>query len=149
MAVEKAQSTDVMAIRDAAMGLEMQAPEGLVRLDPHNQHYFKIVQIGQIRKDGQFKIVWKTPGPVRPMPWSRFTNPDKDCDQDKGGTYAIDPKLRGSDYEILSVKGKVKKAGEGGSADERLDSIEQKLDSLEKQLNSFLESMKKVFEGSI
>ena len=162
MAVEAAQSTDVDAIREAARGLEMQAPEGLVRLDPENQHYWKIVQIGQILKNGQFKIVWKTPGPVRPMPWSRFTNPDKDCAQSKGGTITIDPKTRGSDYEILKVASAAKhesakeadepKSTSGGddAVNKRLDSIEEKVQALENKLDSFLENMKKLFStGSI
>ena len=165
MAVEAAQSTDVDAIREAARNLEMQAPEGLVRLDPENQHYWKIVQIGQILKNGQFKVVWKTPGPVRPMPWSRFTNPDKDCAQSKGGTIAIDPKMRGSDYEILKVASVVSaakhesakeadepKSTSGGEStvNKRLDSIEEKVYDLENKLDRFLENMKKLFStGSI
>ncbi len=160
MAVEKAGSTDVDAIREAARGLEMIAPEGLVRLDPENQHYWKIVQIGQIMKNGQFKIVWSTPGPVKPMPWSRFTHPDKDCLQSKGGTVTIDPKMRGSDYEILKVAGGARSVSAGsaggkkessdeGAANKRLDSLEERLDSIEQRLDGFLESMKKLFSGSI
>ena len=138
------------AIREAARNLEMQAPEGLVRLDPENQHYWKIVQIGQILKNGQFKVVWKTPGPVRPMPWSRFTNPDKDCAQSQGGTITIDPTTRGSDYEILKVAGAAKdkpKSTSGGESavNKRLDSIEEKVQALENKLDSFLENMKKLF----
>lgn len=160
-AVEAAQSIDVDAIREAARGLEMQAPEGLVRLDPENQHYWKIVQIGQIMKNGLFKIVWKTPGPVKPMPWSRFTHSDKDCMQSKGGTVTIDPNSRGSDYEILKVASvsrqgnpkmveESRATGGGNTTSERLDSIEERLTALENKLDSFLQNMKKLFSpGSI
>ncbi len=102
MAVEKAGSDDVNAIREAARGLEYLAPEGPVRLDAENHHYWKVVQIGKHLKNGQFKVVWSTPGPVRPMPWSRFTDPDKDCVQSKGGTITIAEGERGADYQIMS-----------------------------------------------
>ncbi len=164
-AVEKAGSTDVDAIREAARGLEMIAPEGVVRLDPATQHYWKIVQIGQIMRNGQFKIVWSTPGPVRPKPWSKFTHPDKDCDQAKGGTYSINPQLRGSDYEILklsSVSPEIRTVMESRSGeteiaeteevevtgvDERLNSIEERLYNVEKQLDKFLKNIKKLFDS--
>ena len=102
MAVEKAGSDDVNAIREAARGLEYLAPEGPVRLDAENHHYWKIVQIGKHLKNGQFKVVWSTPGPVRAMPWSRFTDPDKDCVQSKGGTITIAEGERGADYEEMT-----------------------------------------------
>lgn len=102
MAVEKAGSDDVNAIREAARGLEYLAPEGPVRLDAENHHYWKVVQIGKHLKNGQFKVVWSTPGPVRAMPWSRFTDPDKDCVQSKGGTITIAEGERGADYEEMT-----------------------------------------------
>jgi hypothetical protein len=137
MAVEKAGSDDVNAIREAARGLEYLAPEGPVRLDAENQHYWKIVQIGKHLKNGQFKIVWSTPGPVRPMPWSRFTNPDKDCVQSKGGTITIAEGERGADYEIMSQDDMARISGGlayGGSSG---DSLESRVERLEKWMSSF------------
>ncbi|MGR3179364.1 MAG: urea ABC transporter substrate-binding protein [Candidatus Anammoxibacter sp.] len=131
MAVEKAGSIDVKAIHDAAMGLEWNAPEGPIRLDPKNQHYWKVVQIGKHLKNGQFKIIWSTPGPVRPKPWSRFTHATKECDQDKGGTITIDATLRGSDYELMSKSDmkRIAMLGAGGqkSIEDRLSIIERAL----------------------
>jgi urea transport system substrate-binding protein len=137
MAVEKAGSDDVNAIREAARGLEYLAPEGPVRLDAENQHYWKIVQIGKHLKNGQFKIVWSTPGPVRPKPWSRFTNPDKECVQSKGGTITIAAADRGADYEIMS-DADIARIGAGiayGSAPG--GSLESRVERLEKWMNSF------------
>jgi len=137
MAVEKAGTDDVNAIREAARGLEYLAPEGPVRLDAENQHYWKIVQIGKHLKNGQFKIVWSTPGPVRPMPWSRFTNPDKDCVQSKGGTITIAEGERGADYEIMSQSDMARISGGiayGGSSG---DSLESRVERLEKWMSSF------------
>src|SRR5256885_728709 len=44
--------------------------------------------VGEIRQDGQFKIVTRTKGLVEPEPWSKYTSPDKGCDWVKHqGTY--------------------------------------------------------------
>ncbi|HZS51741.1 MAG TPA: urea ABC transporter substrate-binding protein [Bryobacterales bacterium] len=85
-AVQKANSIEVDAIRAAALGQEFKAPEGLVRIDPKNQHTWKTVRIGKIREDGQFDIVWSTDGPIRPEPWDKIQFPKRDCDWTRGGT---------------------------------------------------------------
>ena len=37
-------------------------------MDAKNHHLHKPVMIGEIQADGQFQIVWKTDGPVEPLP---------------------------------------------------------------------------------
>jgi urea transport system substrate-binding protein len=32
----------------------------------------KSVFIGEVKADGQFNVVWKTPGPVKAKPWSPY-----------------------------------------------------------------------------
>ncbi len=68
-AVEKAKTTDVDAVREAARGVEMDAPEGHVKIDPENQHLWKTPRIGKIRTDGQFDIIWDAKKPVKPDPF--------------------------------------------------------------------------------
>ena len=68
-AVEKAGSTDVDAIRRAARGLIFAAPGGLIRIDPRNQHTWKVSRIGRIQPNGQFKIVWSSEDPLPPRPY--------------------------------------------------------------------------------
>lgn len=68
-AVEKARSTDVDAIRHAAKGLIYAAPGGLIRVDPRNQHAWKVAHIGRIQANGQFRIVWSSEDPLPPRPW--------------------------------------------------------------------------------
>lgn len=68
-AVEKAGSTEVDKVREAAKGIEFKAPEGTVKIEGENQHTWKTVRIGEITPDGQFKELWSTPGPVRPDPY--------------------------------------------------------------------------------
>ena len=36
--------------------------------------------IGEILKDGQFKVVSRSKGLVKAEPWSKYTSPDKGCD---------------------------------------------------------------------
>ena len=87
-AVEKAKTFEVDKVRKAAYGMKFKAPGGEVKLDERNHHLHKPVLIGEIKKDGQFKVVWKSKGLVAPEPWSAYTSPDKSCDHvDHGGTY--------------------------------------------------------------
>jgi len=68
-AVEKAGTTDVDAVREAAKGIEWNAPEGKVTVDGDNQHIYKTVRIGEVQADGMFKELWATDGPVKPDPY--------------------------------------------------------------------------------
>ncbi len=76
-AVKKAGSTDVDKVREAVRGVSFDAPEGMVAVDPVNNHTSKIVQIGQIKKDGQFEIVWSTGKPVTPDPFPALVSDKK------------------------------------------------------------------------
>ncbi|WP_263769421.1 urea ABC transporter substrate-binding protein [Propionivibrio soli] len=72
-AVEKAKSTDVDKVIAAMAGQTFKAPSGITsKMDETNHHLHKSVFIGEVKADGQFNVVWKTPGPVRAQPWSPF-----------------------------------------------------------------------------
>ncbi|WP_291994149.1 urea ABC transporter substrate-binding protein [Candidatus Accumulibacter sp. ACC003] len=72
-AVEKAKSTDVDKVIAAMAGQTFKAPDGFtVKMDEKNHHLHKPVFIGEIRADGQFDVVWKTPGPIKAAPWSPY-----------------------------------------------------------------------------
>ncbi|HEY0712031.1 MAG TPA: urea ABC transporter substrate-binding protein, partial [Polyangia bacterium] len=72
-AVEQARTTNVDAVRQAIGGQTVKAPSGFVAtMDAKNHHLHKPVFIGEIKGDDQFKIVWKTPGPIRAEAWSPF-----------------------------------------------------------------------------
>jgi urea transport system substrate-binding protein len=88
MAAEKAGSFDVDEVRKAVYGLEFDAPGMRVKFDERNHHLHKPVLIGEIRRDGQFDVVWRTEGLVAPEPWSEYTSPDRGCDWvNHQGTY--------------------------------------------------------------
>ncbi|MCD6023750.1 MAG: urtA [Fibrobacteria bacterium] len=88
LAAAKAKSFEVDKVRKAVYGMKFNAPGMPVMMDPKNHHLHKPVLIGEIKKDGQFKVVWKTSGLVAPEPWSEYTSPDKGCDWvNHQGTY--------------------------------------------------------------
>jgi urea transport system substrate-binding protein len=72
-AVEKAKSTDTDKVIAAMAGQTFKAPSGIVsKMDEKNHHLHKSVFIGEVKADGQFNVVWKTPGPVKAQPWSPY-----------------------------------------------------------------------------
>ncbi|MBF0190368.1 MAG: urea ABC transporter substrate-binding protein [Magnetococcales bacterium] len=72
-AVEKAKSTEVDKVIPAMAGQSLKAPSGFeIKMDEKNHHLHKPVFIGEVKGDGQFNVVWKTPGPVRAAPWSPY-----------------------------------------------------------------------------
>ena len=85
-AVEKAKSTDTDKVIAAIGGLKMKAPSGFeAKMDEKNHHLHKPVFIGEVKADGQFNVVWKTPGPVKAAPWSPFiAGNDKKKDEPEG-----------------------------------------------------------------
>jgi len=93
-AVEAAGTTDIAAVREAAYGQELAAPEGPVTMNP-NHHLSKTVRIGQVRDDGLFEIVSSTEGPIDPVPWNQYVPDTKGfaCDWSdpaKGGKYEVE-----------------------------------------------------------
>ena len=77
-AVNKAKSTDTDKVIAAMVGQTFKAPSGIVsKMDEKNHHLHKSVFIGEIKADGQFNVVWKTPGPVVADPWSDYIPENK------------------------------------------------------------------------
>ena len=54
------------------IGQKFAAPSGFTLEMDGNHHLHKPVMIGEVRADGQFNVVWKTPAPIRAQPWSPF-----------------------------------------------------------------------------
>ncbi|MBI5612347.1 MAG: urea ABC transporter substrate-binding protein [Gammaproteobacteria bacterium] len=72
-AVEKAKSTDTDKVIAAMAGQTFKAPSGILsKMDEKNHHLHKAVFIGEVKADGQFNVVWKTPGAVKAKPWSPY-----------------------------------------------------------------------------
>jgi len=84
-AVEKAKSFDVDKVRQAVYGLKFDAPGGPKKMDDKNQHTWKPVYIGEIMKNGQFKIIYKSEGLVAPDSYSKYLHPDGKVPAPTGG----------------------------------------------------------------
>jgi len=53
-------------------GQTFTAPSGILsKMDEKNHHLYKAVFIGEVKADGQFNVVWKTKGPVKPSRGAR------------------------------------------------------------------------------
>ena len=68
-AVREAGTTDVRQVRSAMRRQTMDAPEGVVAIDPESQHAWRTACIGRIRTDRQVDVVWTTGVPIRPVPF--------------------------------------------------------------------------------
>ena len=104
-AVEKAKSTDTDKVGAAIIGLETPNLTGIgtAKMLP-NHHLTKPVLIGEVRADGQFDTVWKTPNAVPGDAWSDFLPGSKDIEADwvtlKCGNYNTKTKVcSGQNYE--------------------------------------------------
>jgi len=67
-AAEKAGSFDVDLLQEAAYGQTFEAPGGTVSLESNN-HLSKNCRIGKVLPNGQFEIVFTSPGLIKPQPW--------------------------------------------------------------------------------
>ena len=77
-AVEKAGTTDADAVIDAIVGVSVPNLSGGYSTMMPNHHITKPVLIGEIQDDGQFEVVWETPGLVVGDEWSDFLPDSKD-----------------------------------------------------------------------
>ena len=68
-AIRRAGGPDFQSVREAAMGLELRAPQGPVRVDPETRHCYLRPRIGRSRSDGTFDVVYECPTIVRPDPY--------------------------------------------------------------------------------
>jgi urea transport system substrate-binding protein len=71
-AVEKAGTTDPDAVQDAIVGISVPNLSGGYSTMMPNHHITKPVLIGEIQDDGQFEVVWETPGLVVGDEWSDY-----------------------------------------------------------------------------
>jgi urea transport system substrate-binding protein len=68
-AVEKAGTTEVEAVRAAAAGITLDAPEGPVTIDGETQHLHKTARIGLIEPSGLIREVGGSGAPIKPDPF--------------------------------------------------------------------------------
>jgi urea transport system substrate-binding protein len=71
-AVEKAGTTDRDAVIDAMVGIAHPNLSGDYATMMPNHHLTKPVLIGEVQGNGQFNVVWQTPGLIVAQPWSPY-----------------------------------------------------------------------------
>ena len=77
-AVEKAGTTDPNKVIDALIGVSVPNLTGGYSAMMPNHHITKPVFIGEIQGNGQFNVVWQTPGLVVAQEWSPYLEGSKD-----------------------------------------------------------------------
>jgi urea transport system substrate-binding protein len=68
-AVQEAGTDDVGTVRKFIRRQSLDAPEGIVSVDPETQHTWRPFYVAKMRGDGQFDIVWSMEKPIRPVPY--------------------------------------------------------------------------------
>ncbi len=81
-AVQKAGTTDQSKVIDAIVGVSVPNLTGGYSTMMPNHHITKPVYIGEVKADGQFNVVWNTPGTVVAQPWSPYLEDSKDLISD-------------------------------------------------------------------
>ena len=86
-AVEKAGTFEIDKVRQAVYGLEFDAPGGAKKMHETNHHTYKPVFVGEILRNGQFKIVkeFNDGGLVEPDAYSSYLHPDGNVPDPTGG----------------------------------------------------------------
>ena len=77
-AVQKAGTTEPGKVIDAMIGVTVPNLTGGFSAMMPNHHITKPVLIGEVRGDGQFNVVWRTPGTVVAQEWSPYLEGSKD-----------------------------------------------------------------------
>jgi len=77
-AVQKAGTTDQTKVIDAMIGVSVPNLTGGFSTMMPNHHITKPVLIGEVKADGQFNVVWQTPGTVVANEWSPYLEGSKD-----------------------------------------------------------------------
>ena len=81
-AVQKAGTTQQDKVIDALVGVSVPNLTGGYSTMMPNHHITKPVFIGEVKADGQFNVVWNTPGTVVAQPWSPYLDDSKDLISD-------------------------------------------------------------------
>jgi ABC-type branched-subunit amino acid transport system substrate-binding protein len=74
-AIRQAGTTGIDAIRSAAMGSGIDAPQGRVTIDAENAHCYLTPRLARARDDRQFEIFAEAPEPVKPDPYLVWLDP--------------------------------------------------------------------------
>ncbi|MCW5258267.1 amino acid ABC transporter substrate-binding protein [Verminephrobacter aporrectodeae subsp. tuberculatae] len=69
LALARARTLDTEKLVAAVHAVEFDSPEGLLRIDPGNNHAILTPRIAVCRPDGAFDVVWESRSPIKPDPY--------------------------------------------------------------------------------
>jgi branched-chain amino acid transport system substrate-binding protein len=69
LALARSGSLDTAKLVEAVHEVEFDSPEGVLKIDPENNHAILTPRIAVCRPDGSFDIVWEGRGPIKPDPY--------------------------------------------------------------------------------
>lgn len=85
-AVEEAGDSTTSLVRESIRRQSLNAPEGVISIDPSTHHTWRPVYIAKVRPDGQFDLVWSSKTPIRPVPYP-ISRPQAEWDAFLTGLY--------------------------------------------------------------
>ncbi|MHB1404068.1 MAG: sigma-54 interaction domain-containing protein, partial [Desulfitobacteriaceae bacterium] len=68
-AMQDIKKIDTASLSQALPGLSFAAPQGTIRVDEKNHHFWLKSRIGRANEKGQFDILWESDEPVAPVPF--------------------------------------------------------------------------------
>lgn len=71
-AAREAGSADPAQVQRTILRQTLNAPEGIVAIDPESRHLWKTPRIGKVKPNGQFDIVWDAGQPQKPIPFPSY-----------------------------------------------------------------------------
>lgn len=69
MAIRRAGTTEIEQVKQALYHCELQAPQGMVSIDPDNHHCYLTPRLGRSAANGRFAIFATAKAPVKPDPY--------------------------------------------------------------------------------
>ncbi|PZQ50168.1 MAG: ABC transporter substrate-binding protein [Rhodovulum sulfidophilum] len=76
-AITAAGTAEVSAVRAALYRDRYEGPQGLIAVDPENNHAYLTPRLGRSTAEGQFEILWEAPKPLRPDPYLTWLDLDE------------------------------------------------------------------------
>ncbi len=73
-AVQDANSSEPARVNTALLRQSIKSPSGIVAVDGDTRHLWKMMRVGKVRPDGQFKQVFASSSTLRPNPWPTYRN---------------------------------------------------------------------------
>ena len=73
-AVRDANTFNPDRVKRALLRQSLDAPQGIVSVDPFTHHLWRTIRIGKSRGDGNYEIAWSSEFPIRPSPFPELHN---------------------------------------------------------------------------